>query len=368
MSSKGFAAVSVVTLVMGMISPILPLGAPEVRGAGAAFAQTKPATPVEQALTFDIAGSFAATTPIVGPAQGQLVELINALAGPGLKARLHEPGELAPPAQYLGAVGTGSLDAAWTTPSDWASKDSAFWLYTAMPFGNGPREYLAWMKYGGGETLFKQLHSKYNVEALPCGISPAGGFGWFRDELTDEEPFTDLKIRPTGLAGSVLTLLGSAPQVVNPEELASAMELKALDAAMLQSPALDQTFGLEAHAKNLYFPAWHQPSTLNALLVARKKWESLSKQQRAAIQSACDTLMLRQLAEGEALQGKALNALAEKGIKPLRLPADILERLEKAWLETAEDLAGKSPEFKKAWESYSNFVKAQARYRDLSQN
>lgn len=367
MSSKGFATVSVVALAIGLAGTALPSGFPQPGGVSAAYAQTKAPAPIEQAISLEIAGAFASTAPIVGPAQGQLVELINALAGPDLKARLFEPGELVPPLQYLGAVGTGTLDAAWTTPSDWASKDSAFWLYTAVPFGQGAREYLAWMKYGGGETLFKQLHTKYNVEALPCGISPAGAFGWFRDELSDVESLKGLKVRPTGLAGAVLARLGAAPQIVNPEELQRAMELKTLDAAMLGSPALGETLGLEEHAKNLYFPAWHQPSTLNALLIARKKWQSLSKQQRSAIQSACDTLILRQLAEGEALQGQALNALAEKGIKPLRLPEPILVSLREAWQQTARDLAGKSPEFKKAWDSYSSFVKQQQRYRDISQ-
>jgi len=366
-SFKGFAALSAVALATGLVDLALSSGTAQISGVSAVLAQTKPPAPVKEPLALEIAGAFAATAPIVGPAQGQLVELINALAGPDLKARLYEPGELVPPLQYLGAVGTGTLDAAWTTPSDWASKDSAFWLFTAVPFGDGAREYLAWMKYGGGETLFKQLHAKYNVEALPCGISPAGAFGWFRDELPDVKSLKGLKIRPTGLAGAVLAKLGAAPQVVNPEELQRAMELKTLDATMLRSPALEETSGLEEHAKNLYFPAWHQPSTLNALLVSRKKWKSLSKQQRAAVQSACDTLMLRQLAEGEALQGKALNALVETGIKPLRLPEPVLSSLKEAWQETAEDLAAKSPEFKKAWESYSNFVKAQTRYRDFSQ-
>ncbi len=329
--------------------------------------KTAPKTPKAKEMpTLDVAGAYSSTQPIVGPAQGQLVKLINAMTDGSIKAKLYEPGELVPPLQYLSAVGTGTLDAAWTTPSAWAAKDSAFWLFTSIPFSHGAREYLAWLKYGGGETLFKQLHAKYNVEALPCGISPAGASGWFMTELNKPEQLEGLKVRASGLAAQVLRNMGAEPQVIKPSEVSRAINLKTIDAAMLDTPALGETAGVEELTKNLYFPAWHQPSTLNELLISKKKWKSLTKTQRAVIQGACDTVMLRQLAEGEALQGKALNQLVEQGIKPLRWSGEILQAFRNSWIKTAEALAAKSPEFKKAWESYSAFVETQKAWSDVS--
>lgn len=325
-----------------------------------------PDQPAREIPTLDVAGAYSATEAIVGPAQGELVKLINSMAEDSLKATLLEAGEPVPPLQYLSAVGTGTLDAAWTTPADWAAKDSAFLLFTSIPFAQGAREYLAWLKYGGGETLFKQLHAKYNVEALPCGISPAGASGWFRQEVEKPDTLKGMKIRATGLAAQVLRDMGAEPQVIKPSEVTRALGLNTIDAAIFDSPALEESGGVEEHAKFLYFPAWQQPSTLNELLISKKKWQSLSKTHRAVIQSACDAIMLRQLAEGEALQGRALNQLVEKGVQPRRWSDEMLKVFQDNWIETAARLAEKSPEFKKAWESYSSFVSKQKAWTDLS--
>ncbi len=326
-----------------------------------------PAPAIDIPTSIDIAGAYASTQPIVGPAQAQVVELINAMSGGKLTARLLEPGEIVPPAQYLNAVGTGSVDAAWTASGNWVAKDSAFALFSGIPFGRGARDYLGWLKYGGGETLFKQLHARYNVEALPCGISPAGSSGWFRDELARPEQFKDLKIRATGLAGVVLRRLGAQTSVIRDDEVASAFELNTVDAAILDSPALDAGLGIDKFAKNLYFPAWHQPVTLNELLISKKKWAALTKPQRAVIQSACDAVMLRQLAEGDSVQGKAAAELAKSGVKLLRWSPEVLAMLRKAWLESADELGAKSEDFRKILASFHAFREAQKEWREFSE-
>ena len=214
--------------------------------------------------------------------------------------------------------------------------------------------------------MFKQLHMKYNVEVLPCGMSPAGSTGWFRNELTTPADFKGLKIRATGLASQVLRNMGAEPQVVSNDELRRAFETNIIDAAMFNTPALNEKQGVEEFAKNLYFPAWHQPSTLNELLISKKKWAALSRQHRAIIQGACDIITLRQLTEAQAQQGKVLNELIEKGLKPLRWSDDILAAFRKSWEKTATDLSANSEEFKKAWESYKAFAATQKAWEDYS--
>ncbi len=318
----------------------------------------------DNTTTLDVVGAYLTSTPIVGPAQVQVVGLINSMSGNTMAAKLHEPGELVPPAQYLNAVGTGSVDAAWTSAGNWVAKDNAFALFTGIPFGRGAREYLAWLKYGGGETLFKQLHAKYNVEALPCGISPAGASGWYRNEITSPDQFKNLNMRAPGLAGMVLRRLGAQTSVIPDEEVARAFELKTIDAAIMDTAALDTGLGLDLHAKYLYFPAWHQPVSLNELIISKKKWAALSKTQRAVIQGACDAVMLRQLAEGEAIQGKAAAELAKRGVKMLTWSPEVKDALRKAWLESAEELSAKSDEFKKVLTSFMNFREGQKTWRE----
>jgi TRAP-type mannitol/chloroaromatic compound transport system substrate-binding protein len=65
--------------------------------------------------------------------------------------------------------------------------------------------------------------------------------------------------------------------------------------------------------------------------------------------------MLEQFAEGEAKQFAAMKELQGKGVTLHYWPKDILATYEKTWNEVAVEQSAKSPEFKKAWDSYSAF-------------
>ena len=83
------------------------------------------------------------------------------------------------------------------------------------------------------------------------------------------------------------------------------------------------------------------------------------------IQTACDATMLQQFAEGEAVQFKAMKELQGKGVQLKKWPKEFLDAYEKAWVEVAAEQSAKSPEFKKAWDSYSAFRKDYAIWKDM---
>ena len=56
------------------------------------------------------------------------------------------------------------------------------------------------------------------------------------------------------------------------------------------------------------------------------------------------------------MQGKALAEIKAKGVHvPLLAQGDARPLPQKTWDEVAKEQAAKSPEFKKAWDSYSKF-------------
>ena len=59
-----------------------------------------------------------------------------------------------------------------------------------VPFGPGIPEFLAWMYYGGGLELQTEMFAQHNIHAIPCGIIPPEGSGWFRREI---KSVSDLK-------------------------------------------------------------------------------------------------------------------------------------------------------------------------------
>jgi TRAP-type mannitol/chloroaromatic compound transport system substrate-binding protein len=323
-----------------------------------------PAEAQDKRVRIQMAGAFPSTTGLLGPTQLGLVETLRKLSNNTIDIRFFEPGALVPASQYLDAVGNGSLDAAWTVSGFWTGKDIAFAMYASVPFGPEAGEYLAWMKHGGGEQLMKELHAKYNVEVVPCGVISPEASGWFRREIKTLDDLKGLKMRFFGLGANVMQKLGVSTQLLQAGEIFQALQLGTIDATEFSMPVMDLTLGFHQVAKHYYFPGWHQMSTINELIVSKGKWAELSETQKEMIRVACDATMLRQLAEGEAVQAKAMREIQSKGVTLHRWPKEFLDAFEKAWKEVAAEQAEKSPEFKKAWDSYSKFRQEYKIWRD----
>lgn len=101
-------------------------------------------------------------------------------------------------------------------------------------------------------------------------------------------------------------------------------------------------------------------STINSLYISKAKWAEFSDTQKAQIEVTCDSTMARQYFEGESVQAKALREIQGKGVTLHYWSKEILDLFRKTWDEVAKEQAEKSPEFKKAWESYSAFRKEYA--------
>jgi TRAP-type mannitol/chloroaromatic compound transport system substrate-binding protein len=315
----------------------------------AAFAQDKK-------IRLQVGGAFPSTTGLLGPTQQYFVETIRTISGGSIDAKFFEPGALVPASQYLDAVGNGSLDSAWTVSGFWTGKDIAFAMFASVPFGPEAGEYLAWMRHGGGEQLMKELHAKYGIgETLLCGTISPEASGWFRKEIKSAEDLKGLKMRFFGLGANVMQKLGVSTQLLQAGEIFQALQLGTIDATEFSMPVMDLTLGFHQVAKHYYFPGWHQMSTLNTLLVSKAKWAEMSTTQKAQMKVACDSTMLYEFVQGEAVQGKAMNEIKSKGVTIHYWSKEMLETFRKAWLEVVEEQKGKSPEFVKAWDSYTKF-------------
>ena len=95
------------------------------------------------------------------------------------------------------------------------------------------------------------------------------------------------------------------------------------------------------------------------------KWDGLSKVQQAQIEMACGDNFREGLAEGEAIQGKALATLKSKGVTIHRWSPEVLAELSKAWDEVAGELSGSNANFKKVWASFQTFRAEYQIWNDL---
>lgn len=308
---------------------------------------------------------FPSTFGLLGPAQGQLVEELRKVSGGSIDVKGFEPGALVPAGQYMDAVANGSLDMANTVAGFFTGKDIAFALYASMPFGPDAGEYMAWIKYGGGEKLMKDLHNKYGVEAIPCGLIAPEASGWFRKEIKTVDDLKGLKMRFFGLGANVMQKLGVSTQTLAPGDIFQALQLGTIDATEFSMPVADLTLGLHQVAKFYYFPGWHQKATIISLYINQKKWAEFSPTQKSQIQSVCDAHTLRMFAEGEAVNFKAMKEIQAKGVALKVWPKPIMDAMVKAWEEVAMEQSAKSPEFKKGWDSYTAFRKDYAIWKEM---
>lgn len=319
----------------------------------------------EKKVRVQMAGAFPSTLGILGPAELRTVDLIKKLSAGSIDIRFFEPGALVPGSQYFDAISNGSLDMAYTAAGYFTGKDIAFAIFTTVPFGPDPGEFLGWYEYGGGNQLMKELHAKYNIVALNCGLISPEASGWFRKEMNSVDDFKGLKMRFFGLGANVIQKLGASAQLLQAGEIFQALQLGTIDATEFSMPSMDLTLGFYQVAKYYYFPGWHQQTSIGQLYISKKKWDEFSDHQKTVIEQSCKAQMLQEFAESESAQFLAMKELKEKGVQFKRWSPEILKALEEKWAEVVQEESAKSENFKKVWASLSEFRKNYAIWKDL---
>ncbi len=319
----------------------------------------------QPAVDWKLASVYGSKTPQLGTLGVRLAETVAQISGGDILLQFSEPNTIVGPSEVFEAVSTGDLEAAWSTSNYWVGRNEAFAFFSAVPFGPDAAEYGAWIYHGGGQELMDEVYAPHGIKPLICGVIAPEASGWFRNEINTVEDFQGLKIRFFGLGAKVIEKLGGEAKSIPAAEVTAALESGEIDATEFSMPAIDANLEFYKLAKHYYFPGWHQQSTLFELLVNREKWESLSDQQRAQIETACGDNFRGGMLEGEALQFSALQSFEERGVILHRWPPEILEALRSAWQEVAAEIAERNADFKKVWDSYSAFRESYRLWKDL---
>ena len=317
-------------------------------------------------VSLGVASTFPSATPILGDVSRHLPEKILRASGGELTLKFHEPGKLVPGAETVNAVSTGKVAAAWAGAGWFASKDTAFNMFSSVPFGPGIGEYMAWLYRGGGLEMAREMFHKHGVHNIPCGIIPPEASGWFQKEIRTVDDLKGLKMRFFGLGAKVMEKHGVVTRQLPPGEILEALKNGSLDATEFSLPAMDQAFGFHKVAKYYYFPGWHQQATLFDLYVNKSVWDGLAERHRAIIEIACGDAMREMIADGEALQWKAMKEMQAEGVHLKRWSPEILVSFENAWKEVVAEESAKNPNFKRVYGSYAQFRENYAIWRHFN--
>jgi TRAP-type mannitol/chloroaromatic compound transport system substrate-binding protein len=220
---------------------------------------------VKYRLSF--ASTFPSGMPLIGAAGPRLAEKISRATGGEVVLEFHEPGKLVPAARTVFAVSEGTVDAGFAGAGWFASVDSAFNMFSTVPFGPGIGEYVAWMYHGGGLEAAREMFAKQNIHNIPCAVIPPEASGWFKKEIRTVADLKGLRMRFFGLGAKVMQKFGVETQMQAPGDILAALKDGTLDAAEFSLPAMDLQLGFHQVARYYYFPGWHQQATFFDLYI-----------------------------------------------------------------------------------------------------
>ncbi|MDE2912540.1 MAG: TRAP transporter substrate-binding protein [Paracoccaceae bacterium] len=302
--------------------------------------------------------AFSTALPGLGSPIPRVAEQLDLMSGGTLKMKVYEPGELVPPFEILDAVSTGKINSVYATAGYWAGKIPAAPLFSAVPFGPEAGEYMAWLYYGNGLSLYQEMYDQagYNIHVIPCAIIAPETSGWFANEINSPADLDGLKMRFFGLGGKVMQKLGVATSLLPGGEIFPALEKGAIDATEFSMPAIDARLGFHKLVRFNYFPGWHQQATVFELIVNKDVWNEANDTHKAIVENACKASMTDSFAEGEAIQHAVLiDNVENNGVTIKQWSAEMLDTFRTTWEEVAAEEAGNDEFFAKVLTDMNEF-------------
>jgi TRAP-type mannitol/chloroaromatic compound transport system substrate-binding protein len=302
-------------------------------------------------------------TPGVGTGAQRFAERVTAMSGGRLEIRLYAAGELVPPFEGLDAVQNGTADLAHGTPYYWVGKAPALHYFTTVPFGLMAPELAAWIYYGDGMSLWREVYEPFGVVPFYAGSSGVQAGGWFRKEINSLADLQGLKFRIAGLGGEVMRRLGVNTVLTPPGEISPSLLSGAIDAAEWIGPWNDRAFGLYKVAKFYYVPAFHEPGPGLEIIINKGRWEELSPELQAIVEAAASATANETYADFVFHNIETYGPLLrENGVQVRTWPDDIVNALGTTTLSVLEELAATDALSRKVSDSFMAFLRKADEY------
>lgn len=357
------------------------LGAAALATAPTLFAEDKPSTdkPAEATasspaasatlpeLNWRLTSSFPKSLDTIYGAAEIFASTLEKLTGGKFKVRVFAAGEIVPGLQVLDAVQNGTVEAGHTASYYYFGKDPSFAFDCAVPFGLTSRQQTAWMMYGNGMKLMRELFAEYNVVNFLGGNTGTQMGGWFRKEINTVKDLEGLKFRVGGFAGRVLSKLGVVPQQIPGGEIYPALEKGTIDAAEWVGPYDDEKLGFGKVAKNYYTPGWWEAGPQLSFYVNKEQWEKLPPQYQAAWEAASHVAHDDMQAKYDARNPQALANLLSGDVKLRSFSDEIVEASFNAAKATYEEESAKNAKFKKIYDDWKVFRNNQAQWFNVAE-
>jgi TRAP-type mannitol/chloroaromatic compound transport system substrate-binding protein len=316
-------------------------------------------------VTLKLATSWPAHFPIMGTGVERFVEQVKRASGGSLEIKLFPKNTLIPALAVFDATSSGEIDAFHSGPYYWKGKNSAFSLFSGVPFGFTAEEINSWMMFGDGMQMWREMYAKYNLYPFLGGNTNIQMGGWFRKPLNSLEDMKGLKMRIPGLGGEVFSELGVNPILLPAGEIYTSLERGVIDATEWVGPALDLKMGFYKVAP-YYYSGWHEPGSVLELTFNKYKWEKLSDEHQAIIEMASADMNNRMMIEFHAENIKALETLKTLHVNINAYPKDVIDAGKAALVNVTQRLGKENADFKRVYENAEHYLKLSKAWDDVS--
>lgn len=322
----------------------------------------------EQQFNWRLVTSWPKNFPGLGIGPENFAKLVKEMSNGRIQIHVYGAGELVPALGVFDAVSTGSVEMGHTAAYYHKGKIPASPFFTGVPFGMNLLEQNAWLNYGGGLELWRELYKPFNIIPFSGGNTGIQMGGWFNKEINSSSDLQGLKMRIPGIAGEVFNRAGGASVAIPGGELYTSMQTGVIDATEWVGPYNDRSFGLHEVATNYYYPGWHEPTAMLEFDVNIDAWNQLPEDLQKIVESAARTINADMLDEFIARNAIALEDLKnEFGIVPQPFPDDFLLELNTVANEYYAEEAEKDEDFARIMASHDEFKKRTYNWLKISE-
>jgi len=312
--------------------------------------------------------SWPKNLPALGTSPEYFAQIVEKMSNGRMKIRVYGANELVGGLEVFDAVSQGVAEIGHTGAYYWQGKIPSTPFFSSIPFGMTSYEQDAWLRFGGGNELWRELYAPFNLIPVRGGNSGAQMFGWFNKEINSLADLQGLKMRIPSLGGEVFRRAGGVPVTMQVSEVFTALQTGALDATEFVSPYNDLAAGYHTVADYYYYPGWHEPGSTLEAIFNKDKFESLPADLQEILMAGTEVMNQLLLDELAAKNNAALSTLIEDhDIQIRRLPDDVLIELRRISDEVVAEMAQTDEATARVYESWRNFRDGVMNYNRIAE-
>jgi TRAP-type mannitol/chloroaromatic compound transport system substrate-binding protein len=309
-----------------------------------------------QTYNWKLVTTWPKNFPGLGLAPEHFAENVQRMSNGRLKIKVFGAGQLVPAFEVFDAVSQGTAEMGHGAAYYWQGKIPASAFFTAVPFGLNAQEMNAWLHFGGGLELWRELYAPFNLVPYAGGNTGVQMAGWFNREINSMADIKGLKMRIPGLGGEVFTRAGGMSVQRSGGEIYTSMQTG------------EMAFGFHQIAKYYYYPGWQEPGPTLELIINKQALESLPADLQAIVESAARAANQNMLDEYTARNNAALIELVEThGVELRKLPDEVLVELRSIAAQVVEEMAAENPLSQRIATSMKEFAEQSKSYHAISE-